>query len=204
MINKEKDYLSTRDAAAILNVAVSTIQLWVDNGTLRAWTTVGGHRRIAKDAVTQMSIEQKNISNFPTIKKKKKSQSIVIVEDNNQDRSLYERQFKAWDLHADIHLSKDGYEGLINIGKSIPSIIITDLMMPNISGFEMVKAIKEIPELKESMLLVVSALSDKEIKERGGLPFDVLVLRKPLQFDILKTLVYEQLRLNTVQNKLAC
>lgn len=44
VLNKQKDYLSTRDAAELLNLAVSTIQLWTDNGLLRAWTTAGGHR----------------------------------------------------------------------------------------------------------------------------------------------------------------
>lgn len=43
MTKKAKDYLSTRETAEILNVAVSTIQLWMDNGLLDGWTTVGGH-----------------------------------------------------------------------------------------------------------------------------------------------------------------
>ena len=44
-LSKQKDYFSSREAAEILHVAVSTIQLWTNNGLLRAWKTVGGQQR---------------------------------------------------------------------------------------------------------------------------------------------------------------
>jgi excisionase family DNA binding protein len=50
----EKDYFTSREAAGLLDVAVSTIQLWTNNGVLRAWTTAGGHRRIARSSVEEM------------------------------------------------------------------------------------------------------------------------------------------------------
>ena len=73
MTNKQKDYLTTREAAALLNVAVSTIQLWTNDGLPEAWTTVGGHRRIRKSSVENM------LSN-------KKAGSILIVEDDERER----------------------------------------------------------------------------------------------------------------------
>lgn len=192
MPGKEKDYFTTREAAELLNVAVSTIQLWTDNGLLHAWTTAGGHRRIAKIAVEKMLSQQTE-----SIKQNSEQPlSIVVVEDNEQEMTLYKENFECWHMNADIHMSKDGYAGLINIGKTSPKIIITDLMMPNLNGFEMIKAIKENPDFKHSLIIAVSALTEDEIRIRGGLPSDVLVFSKPVEFDKLKKLLREKIALN--------
>lgn len=186
MANKEKDYFSSREAAEILHVAVSTIQLWTNNGLLRAWTTAGGHRRISKDSVEEILSQQK--VNAGT-KKTAHSISIVVVEDNEQEMTLYEKQFEIWEMNAEVQICKDGYAGLINIGKTLPHIIITDLMMPNMNGFEMIKAIKENSDLEHSLIVAVSALTKDEIKIRGGLPDDVLLFSKPMPFNELETLI---------------
>lgn len=191
--NKTKDYFSSREAAELLNVAVSTIQLWTNNGLLKAWTTVGGHRRIAKSSVEKMLNQQQAISKDKTGEQKL---SIVVVEDNEQEMMLYEKQFEIWNIDADVHILNDGYAGLIDIGRTSPNIIITDLMMPNMNGFEMIKAIKENPELKLSKIVVVSALTEDEIKIRGGLPDDVLIYKKPLPFNQLENLIREVLDTN--------
>lgn len=62
-------------------------------------------------------------------------------------------------------------------------------MMPNMNGFEMIKAIKENPDLNHCLLIAVSVLTDDEIRIRGGLPQDVLVIRKPIPFVELEYLI---------------
>ena len=47
-------FLGTKEAAALLGVSVSTIQKMVEAGTLRAWKTQGGHRRVAERDVLEM------------------------------------------------------------------------------------------------------------------------------------------------------
>ena len=48
------DYCSTKEAAATLGVSHRTVQLWVENGTLQAWRTAGGHRRITVESVNRL------------------------------------------------------------------------------------------------------------------------------------------------------
>lgn len=181
MSEQSKDYFSTREAAELLGVAVSTVQLWTNNGSLQAWTTAGGHRRIVKSSVDNMLKQQAS----------KQQKSIVVVEDNEQDIMLYKKQFEYWDINADVHILKDGYAGLMNIGRIAPDIIITDLMMPNMNGFEMLKAIKQNPDMQHCKLIAVSALTADEIKNRGDLPEDVMVFQKPVPFYDLERLVRE-------------
>jgi excisionase family DNA binding protein len=187
---KNKDYLSTREAAELLSVAVSTVQLWTNDGLLKAWTTAGGHRRIAKSSVEEM-LKQKQAIIENKKANKERPLSIVVVEDNEQEVTLYEQQFALWGMDVDVKIFKDGYSGLINIGRILPDIIISDLMMPKMDGFEMIKAIKKNPELEDCKLIVVSALTTDEIRIRGGLPDDVITFRKPLPFNELETLIRE-------------
>jgi len=189
MQKNEKDYFSTREVAKLLNVAVSTIQSWTDSGLLRAWTTAGGHRRIEKSSVDKMLHKQQSV--MGKISNDKKI-SIVVVEDNEQDLNIYKQQFDLWDINANFHINKDGYSGLLAVGKISPDVIITDLLMPNMNGFEMIKAIKENSDLKDSLIIVVSALTEDEIKIRGGLPLDVLVFNKPLEFKELEKMIRQR------------
>lgn len=196
---KTKDYFSTSEAAQLLDVAVSTIQLWTNEGLLKAWTTAGGHRRIVKSSVEALLEKQQESIRREKDDKQNRQQpiSIVVVEDNEQEIMLYQQQFAISDIKMDVHIYKDGYAGLMNIGRILPDIIISDLMMPNMNGFEMLKAINDNPELQHSKLIVVSALTDDEIKNRGGLPGDILALRKPLPFNVLENLIREVIRANT-------
>ena len=193
MINKEKDYLSTRDAADLLNVAVSTIQLWMDNGLLSGWTTAGGHRRIEKNSVEKMLNQRDRNSADST---HDHPLSIVVVEDNEQEQMLYDKQFKNWNMDVNVCISENGYSGLINIGKTSPKIIITDLLMPGMNGFEMIKAIKINSDLDDCQIIVVSALTNDEIRIRGGLPTDVLVFKKPMPFNELEIIIRNQVKSN--------
>ena len=55
----------------------------------------------------------------------------------------------------------------------------------------MIRALKAAPESRDAQLLVVSALTQADINDRGGLPPDVLVLAKPLSMSRLEKLLQE-------------
>lgn len=194
MAEKQKKYYTSKEAANILNVAVSTIQLWETNGLLKAWTTVGGHRRIDRASVEEMLGSHKTAR----VEKKKHSElSIVVVEDDPQQLRLYKKYITAWGLGAKLATAKDGYEGMIKIGSMLPDIIITDLMMPNMDGFQMMRALKDIPELSHTTIIVVSALEHAEVKANGGLPEGVHLYTKPIVFSDLEKLLRDKLQLKT-------
>jgi len=195
MIDKTTDFISSREAAKLLGVAVSTIQAWTNNGLLRAWTTAGGHRRIVRSSVDDILNQQKSAS----IELASDGQlSVVIVEDDKQQLLLNEKLVKSLKLNAHIVKAVDGYEGLIKIGNTTPDVIITDLMMPHMDGFQMVRALKTMPELKHSLIVVISGLTDNEIEEKGGLPQGVHFFRKPVIVEDVKTFLKQKLQSKSV------
>ena len=58
--------------------------------------------------------------------------------------------------------------------------------MPGIDGFEMLRALQASGEISELEVIVVTALTEYTIAERGGLPERVTVLFKPLRFEELR------------------
>lgn len=57
-MSEDDPVLTTREAAQLLGVAVSTVQIWMESGALRAWKTPGGHRRVRLSAVRQLQARQ--------------------------------------------------------------------------------------------------------------------------------------------------
>jgi len=191
VLEKTKEYLTTREAAEMLGVAVSTIQLWTNNGSLRAWTTNGGHRRIVYNSVKDM-LKLKNSASQPHDDHKKPF-SVVVVEDNAQQLRMYEKHFKSWCTGVNLVTARDGYEGLVKIGQTSPRIIVTDLKMPNMDGFQMIKALKRMPNLDDCTIIVVSGLTNDEIEAKAGLPDGVELFIKPIPFDRLEDIVRKKI-----------
>jgi excisionase family DNA binding protein len=179
-------FLSTRQAATRLGVALSTVQAWVETGVLPAWKTAGGHRRIPKDAVQAMQLRQQSTLGTPAAEGLFK---ILVVEDDPVMRELYRRKFDEWQLPLRLILAEDGFEGLIQAGRHSPDLIIADLAMPGMDGFKMIRKLKSQSAAMVARIIVVTALKPEEIEIAGGLPPGIPVYPKPVSFPALRTLV---------------
>ncbi len=193
-ISANDDVMTTREAGEILGVAVRTVQLWVEAGVLPAWRTAGGHRRIARSAVEKLMAErQKDLSpasaipaiTHPVLK-------LLLVEDDPLLLRLFSGVVAAWNFPVELHTATNGFDGLVRIGEMRPDIVVTDLVMPGMDGFEMLRALKKPGSGFSSLkLLVISALSTDEISVRGGLPDGVTCFQKPVNYAKLETLVHK-------------
>jgi len=67
----------------------------------------------------------------------------------------------------DVTTATDGYDGLQKISKANPDIIITDLVMPDMNGYQLIEKIKSIDKFKDVPIIVLSAQAAKEDKEKA-------------------------------------
>lgn len=181
-----KEFLSTREAAARLGVALSTVQAWVETSILPAWKTAGGHRRIPSDAVEAIRKRQHAVletTPAPDLFK------VLVVEDDPVLRELYRRQFADWGLPVQLMMAEDGFDGLLLVGRHSPDLIIADLSMPGLDGFKMIRRIKSQSVAVRPSIIVVTALSAAEIEAEGGLPAGIPVYPKPIPFAAVRLLV---------------
>ena len=191
MSSRQKDYVSTRQAAEMLDVSLSTIQLWSDKKLLQVWTTEGGHRRIATSSIEDM-MKRRDVSTEEKQRPASHELSVLVVEDDPAQCKIYQQQFAARPLPIKLIFSNNGFEGLIQIGRYTPDIIITDLQMPGMDGFELVWALEGVPELQNSLIVAVTSLDEEEIVQRGGLPEKVSIYSKPIPFNILVDLIRQR------------
>ena len=188
------DLMTTREVGEALGVAVRTVQLWVESGVLPAWRTAGGHRRIARSAVEKLQAERSRVIE-PGIAAAgvaigtALALRLLLVEDDPDLLRLFTLMVEGWDFPVELGTAADGFEGLVRIGQWRPDMVVTDLNMPGMDGFQMLRALKKPGSGFDDLdIVVVTALSPADVRDRGGLPAGVQMFQKPAPFDHLQRL----------------
>ena len=90
---------------------------------------------------------------------------ILLVEDDNNLREIYEARLQAEGY--DIVSAPDGEAALVVAKKELPDLVISDVMMPRISGFEMLDIMRNTEGLKQVKVIMLTALGQAEDKTRA-------------------------------------
>lgn len=90
---------------------------------------------------------------------------IMLVEDDKSLREIYGVRLQAEGY--DIKSAGDGEEALAMAVKEHPDLIISDVMMPKISGFDMLDILRSTPETKNIKVIMMTALSSEDQRKRG-------------------------------------
>lgn len=90
---------------------------------------------------------------------------IMLVEDDNSLREIYSIRLTAEGYV--IVSAGDGEEALAMAVKERPDLIISDVMMPKISGFDMLDILRSTPETKDIKVIMMTALSSEDQRARG-------------------------------------
>ncbi len=181
-----KSFCTTREAATLLGVSVSTMQNWAEAGIVDSWKTEGGHRRISRDSVDRLLAQpttHRAVINKLTMHPPRPSRlRILLVEDDISLLRLYQIRISTWGIDPIIETAADGFDGLVKIGLQRPDLLITDLQMPHIDGFQMIKSLSNMDVCTHMKIVVVTGLDQDTIDTAGGLPPDTIVFPKPVPF----------------------
>jgi len=176
-----KAFYTTYETAKLLGVSLRTVQLWAESGVIPCWKTQGGHRRIPREAVDNLRSATSGVAAHQELPLR-----VLVVEDDLELLRLYRLRLSRWAMQPDVTSANSGFEALVRIGNACPDLLITDLRMPGMDGFQMIASLRRMPELDPLEIAVVSGLDASEIGDRGGLPKDIHVLPKPVPFDALE------------------
>jgi len=184
----DREYCSTSEAAQMLGVSLGTVQQMVENGLLDAWKTAGGHRRIRITSVEAFLRKRHNgpMQNTGNLR-------VLVAEDDLVMQTLYQRTLATWDMPIEVKIVGSGFDGLLEIGREVPDLLVSDLVMPGLDGFAMIRKLRSEPQLAHMDIIAVTGLSAEDIEKEGGLPNDVIIYNKPIPFRELKGYIQAKL-----------
>lgn len=117
---------------------------------------------------------------------------IMLVEDDNNLRAIYGDRLMAEGY--EIVAARDGEEALALAVKEKPDLIISDVMMPKISGFDMLDILRTTPETKDVKVIMMTALSQAEDKARADkLGADKYLVKSQVTLEDVARVVHEVL-----------
>ena len=126
--------------------------------------------------------------------------TILVVDDNAQNLELIVAYLDT--LGCKVATAVDGVDALAKIAESVPDLILLDVMMPRMSGFEVCRKCKSDPGTRDVPIIMVTALNELSDIEKGVASGTDDFITKPVNRLELVTRVKSLLRVRHLKNEL--
>lgn len=154
-------YLTTRQAAARIGVTINAIKAWIREQRLPALRTPGGHHRIAE---VDLAAFQARLAEGSTAEPATRARVLIADDDKALAAALREALAVALP-DALIQIASDGYEALVQVGAFRPDVLVLDIRMPRLDGFEVCRRLKSGRDTERMGILAVTAYPTAEVRQ---------------------------------------
>jgi excisionase family DNA binding protein len=156
-------FFTTFEISQICGVNPTTVQNWIKGKKLKAFQTPGGHRRVRREDLILFMKEfgmpfPKGLSQSPPL--------VMIVDDENDILDMLEDLLKSAGENINIVKAQSGIVALLMIGEFKPDLLILDIMMPGMNGFEVCQKIKASASTQSVKIIAISGDHTPAVKER--------------------------------------
>ena len=166
-----EDIFTVAKASDYCGVSPKTIINWVDSGYIEAYKTVGGHRRIKRDNL-EAFMKKQGIPIPQQSDQPDRRIRILVVDDDPIIVETIVLAFEEDEHDYEVISASDGFEAGLQVEHFKPNLLILDIMMPDIKGYEVCRKVKSNPQTKDTKIIVLSAYLDEEkfkkMKEYGA------------------------------------
>ena len=180
-----KSYLTPKEVAELLMVSTAAVRLWAESGHLKARVTAGGHRRFKLDDIKDFAMK-KNIQLNTNINENPR---ILIVDDDIHFAELLACLLKVEIKNVEVEISLDGFDAANKLHDFTPSIMLLDIKMPGLDGFQVCQRVKENPLQNHIRVIAISGyITDSDIDKLHTMGAEAC-LQKPINIPNLLTLL---------------
>ena len=157
----KNDFYTIPQASNICAVGRTTMWRWVKTGELKGFPTPGGQYKIRKEDLKYFIREKmKHLPAAELFQAKK----VLIVDDDPKIQKLLNKMLSTNGYKTE--MASDGFEAGVKTIQFKPDLIILDLFMPGMDGFEVCKQIKENSNTSHIKILSCTGYDTKENKDR--------------------------------------
>ena len=160
MANKkeEKAYLTPGEVADLLMVSSAAVRRWAAEGDLKALTTPGGHRRFLPEDVEAFASKR----NMTAQGVASNALKVMIVDDDKQFSGYLIKMLGRYPGKVLPELAENGFEAGIKVHNFNPDVILLDLMMPGIDGFQVCESLKGDSATKNIRVIAMTGFPSAE------------------------------------------
>jgi excisionase family DNA binding protein len=175
---QRRSFYTTFEISQICGVNPTTVQNWVKAKKLKAFQTPGGHRRVGRgDLISFM----KEFGMPLPGELMKDSPAIMIVDDESDILDMLEALMKEDNGNVKVTKAQNGVESLLMIGESKPDLLILDIMMPGMNGYEVCQKLKSSPNTQNIRIVAISGDHNPAVRDRILNSGADLFFTKPLE-----------------------
>ena len=153
--SRTKRYWGTQRAARVLQVTPATVASWIDQGHLKGHRTPTGRRRVASADLADF-LRAHGMAVPTELQPSRERAVVVLVEDDPAYLSAMVRTIQHEVPEADVVQATTGMDGLIEIGRVNPDLVILDYALPDLNAVQVVQRLQD----RKSPVMIVT----------GGLP----------------------------------
>lgn len=158
---KSIEYLTPAEVAKRFLVSPITVRQWADKGWLTAVTTPGGHRRFALDEVERFARERARLQTTGNA-----ASRVLVVDDDVQLAGFLVELLEGAFTGIELRVVHDGFAAGRQVQIFQPALIILDLMMPGIDGFQVCTTLKADPAAQTIRILAMTGFYTPENEAR--------------------------------------
>lgn len=188
------EYLTTHKVAKLMGVSLPTVVNWVNAGKLAAHRTPGGHRRIAAADLVRFAREFNYPLSAEFLRTVDRVPRVLVVDD---DQAFCEMVSEYLEMKGSfkVEVANSGFAAGMIVARFKPDLILMDIMMPDMDGFQVLATLRESKENRSTPVLACTAYRDPELDERIASESFNGFLQKPLRLEHLLDVVSEKLKL---------
>ena len=180
-----KDYYTPNEVAQLFMVSPVTVRQWAQKGLLSAALTAGGHRRFLRQELLRFA-DERGLSLSWIVQGKAR---VLIVEDDEQVSAFLCELLRGYDGIDALETAANGFEAGRKVHSFEPSLVLLDLMMPGMDGFEVCRTLKQDPATRHIRVLAMTGYPTSENIERIMNAGAEVCLEKPIDTDRLLELM---------------
>ena len=143
-------------------VSPITVRSWEEKGWLNAETTADGHRRYLQQEVERFA-QERGLTLKPA---PPSALQLLIVDDDQQLTAYLEELLLEVSPAVQTHVANDGFEAGLMIREFTPDVVLLDLRMPGMDGYQVCQRIKLDPALRAIRILGMTGYPSAENIER--------------------------------------